>query len=315
MKNNTTLAIAVLAGTLATSAFGSTIFITSRDFGSADLYQYGLNGTPIQTIPGNGLNNGQGLTIGANGNLFVSSETGVILQYNPTTGAFISTFASGLGSGRPLSLGPDGNLYLGASDVVKKLNGATGALIGLIGAGTGLGSVSGLAFDGGGNLYASNGVTGLINKYNSAGAFLSNFVMNNPALANGAGDLLFNGTTLLVSATFGSGGPLWGSKILAFAANGSALPDFASDAVHLNGPAGMAFGPDGNLYVVNYAGGNVVRFSSAGVYVDTFIANNPPSGRSIVFALDAPVNGVPEPASAALLGIGLLVLGLRLKKR
>ena len=187
--------------------------------------------------------------------------------------------------------------------------------MGSIGAGTGLNSVSGLAFDGGGNLYASDGVSGLINKYNSAGVFVSNFVNGNAALANGAGQLLFNGTTLLVSATYGSGGPSWGTKILAFAANGSALPDFASDAAHLNAPSGMAFGPDGNLYVVNYIGGNVVRFSSAGAYVDTFIANNPSAGRGIVFALDAPVNGVPEPASAALLGIGLLVLGLRLKKR
>ena len=119
---------------------------------------------------------------------------------------------------------------------------------------------------------------------------------------------------LLVSATYGSGGPLWGTKILAFAANGSALPDFASDAAHLNAPSGMAFGPDGNLYVVNYIGGNVVRFSSAGAYVDTFITNNPPSGRGILFALDTQASNVPEPASAALLGIGLLVLGLRLKK-
>ena len=80
-------------------------------------------------FPGNGLINGQGLTLGANGNLFVSSESDVIVQYNPTTGAFISTFASGLGAGGPLVLGPDGNLYLGCGSVVKKLNGTTGALM------------------------------------------------------------------------------------------------------------------------------------------------------------------------------------------
>ena len=314
MKNNKTLAVAILAGTLATSALGSTIFITSRDGGSADLYQYGLNGVQLATLPGNGLINGQGLTLGVNGNLFVSSENGVVLQYNPTSGAFISTFASGLGSGGPLILGPDGNLYLGSGGVVKKLNGTTGALIGSIGATTGLNSVSGLAFDGAGNLYAGDGVTGLINKYDSAGLLVSNFVSGNAALAHGAGPLLFNGTTLLVSATFGSSGQNWGSKILAFGSDGSALPDFASDS-HLNGPAGMAFGPDGNLYVVNYVGGNVVRFSNIGAYIDTFIANNPPTGRGIVFALDAPVNGVPEPATAALLGGGLLALGLRLKRR
>ena len=87
---------------------------------------------------------------------------------------------------------------------------------------TGLNSVPGLAFDGVGNLYAGDGVTGLINKYDSAGLLVSNFVSGNSALANGAGPLLFNGTTLLVSATFGSGGQKRGSKILAFASDGSA---------------------------------------------------------------------------------------------
>ena len=77
----------------------------------------------------------------------------------------------------------------------------------------------------------------------------------------------------------------------------------------------MVCGPDGNLQVVNYVGGNVVRFSNTGAFIDTFIANNPPAGRGIVFAIDAPVNGVPELATAALLGGGLPVLGLRLKRR
>ncbi len=308
MKNYILISATVLIAILAPSASASTIFITSRDAGGADLYQFGLNGSLLQTIPGNGLVNGQGVVVGPNGRVFVANEGGSVLTYNPTTGAFLSTFASGLGSAGPLAFGPDGNLYVGAGSVVKKLNGSTGALISSIGAGTGLTDVSGVTFDGSGNLYVADGVTGNIEKFDSTGTFLSTIVTGNAALSNGAGDLLYTGAHLLVAATFApAGSPGWGHSILAFGTDGTALPNFATDS-HLNGPNGMAFGPDGNLYVVNYAGGNVVRFSSAGAFIDTFIAANPPAGRGVAFALDAPVNGVPEPATFAMLGGGLLAL-------
>ncbi|HXS30763.1 MAG TPA: hypothetical protein VN755_08010, partial [Steroidobacteraceae bacterium] len=67
------------------------------DGGTGDLYQYGLDGGLLQTISGNGLNNGQGVTLGPDGSLYVASEAGKsVLRYDASTGAFLSTFLIGL---------------------------------------------------------------------------------------------------------------------------------------------------------------------------------------------------------------------------
>jgi sugar lactone lactonase YvrE len=298
---------------LVPAAFAGTVFITSRDGGGADLYQYTTGGTLVQTIPGNGLTNGQGVAIGPNGNLFVASEGGnSVLQYNPVTGAFISQFASVGSSPGPIAFGPDNNLYVASGDSILKYDGTTGASLGTFASGNGLNSISGLAFDAGGNLYASDGVTGAIDEFSSTGTFIKTFT--NSLLKNGTGPVMFDGSTLLVSMTFDAGpGTGWGNSILEFDSTGTYIGNFISDA-HLDGPAGMAFGLDGNFYVVNYHGGNVVRYTSGGSFIDTFIADNPPAGRNIVFA-GAPDSGVPEPATMGLCGGALLLLSALIRRR
>ena len=313
MKNKTTITVLALA-LAAPAAFAGSIFITSRGGGGGDLHQYSSTGTLLQTISGNGLVNGQGITIGPNGNLLVVNEEGSVLQYNPTNGAFIGTFATTNSFPQPIVVGPDGNVYVGANTSVQKFNGTTGAFIGNFTSGQSLSDITGIAFDAAGNLFVGTADSGSIYKFDSTGAFVSTFVNNNPTLSNGSGSLLFNGVNLLVADTFGNS-PAWGNQILAFAPNGTQLPDFASGA-NLNGPDGMAFGPDGLLYVLNYAGNSVVRYTAAGQFVDTFIANGPSSMRGIAFVNDAaPTQGsVPEPASMALAGAGLVTIAA-LRKR
>lgn len=308
----TAITIAAISG--APVAFAGSIFITSRDGGGADLYQYSSTGTLITTLPGNGLNNGQGVTIGPNGNLFVANEGGKsVLQYDSVTGAFINIFALTTKSAGPIAFGTDGNLYVGEGETIRRYDGTTGGLIGTFASGQSMSSASGIAFDAGGNLYVSDGVMGFVKKFDSTGAFVSTFISGNPAFTNGAGPLLFNGTTLLVAATFGNGST-WGNSILAFDPTGASLGNFVSDA-NLNGPAGMAFGPDGNFYVVNYAGGNVVRYTGGGTFIDTFIPNNPGAGRFLAFGPDAASGEVPEPGSVALAGLGLLGLVVHFRRR
>ncbi len=62
-----------------------------------------------------------------------------------------------------------------------------------------------------------------------------------------------------------------GSAILAYdETTGAFLRTFASDP-SLDGPAGMTYGPDGNLYVSSNFANSVVRFNgTTGEFIDTF---------------------------------------------
>lgn len=283
--------------------------------GSRDRACHGGSGALTQNLKGNGLINGQGVVVGPNGNLLVVNESGNnVLQYNATTGAYLGVFGTTSTSSRPIEIGPDGNVDVGGDNMVERFDGMTSAYLGIFASGNGLNSVSGLAFDAAGNTYAGNAVSGGVRKFSSSGAFISNFTSGQPTRA---GAIIFNGTHLLVANTFGNGGPSWGNQILEFDANGTLLGDFASGAM-LDGPNGMKFGPDGYLYVVNYIAGSVVRFTSTGTFVDTFLPSSPSAFRDIAFVGDAaaPSTGVPEPTSLALAGAGLFaVVALRSRKR
>jgi hypothetical protein len=73
---------------------------------------------------------------GPNGNLFVSSQlSNQVLEYNGTTGAFVTAFVAagsgGLSGPRALVFGPNGNLFVSSqlSNQVLEYNGTTGAFI------------------------------------------------------------------------------------------------------------------------------------------------------------------------------------------
>ncbi|MEM7164472.1 MAG: hypothetical protein AAF581_03355 [Planctomycetota bacterium] len=64
----------------------------------------------------------------------------------------------------------------------------------------------------------------------------------------------------------------WGNEVLRFDGNtGAPRGSFLSSPVI--GPEGIAFGPDGHLYVVSRTTNSVLRFDGAnGTYIDTFVA-------------------------------------------
>jgi sugar lactone lactonase YvrE len=190
-------------------------------------------------------------------------------------------------------------------------------------ANTGLNGVDAIAFDGGGNLYAANLGTGAgngyIEKYNSLGAG-SVFAMTGTIQPSGG--LAFDNSGNLYVAEEGN------SSIVKYNSQGNATPfagglaayamtyynnylyvATASDAIYkvdslgnatlfantdLNIPEGMAFDPNGNLFVANQANGTIAEFDQQGngsiFATETFVMHS--------------IAIVPEPATWTILALG-----------
>lgn len=210
------------------------------------------------------------------GDLLVASfATGSILQYNQTTGSFVTAFvppgAGGLASAGGVVLGPDGNLYVTGgtppASSVLRYNGTTGAFMGaFVPAGLGgLDDATYLRFGPDGNLYLSDYSAGNVKRYNgSTGAFMGVFT---------SGYSMYAPQGLL----FGPDGNLYVAdemNVLRFdGATGAFMGVFvAAGSGGLSVPVGLTFGPDGNLYVSATYVGEVLRYNGAtGAFINAFV--------------------------------------------
>ncbi|TWU08136.1 LamG-like jellyroll fold domain-containing protein [Stieleria varia] len=77
-------------------------------------------------------------------------------------------------------------------------------------------------------------------------------------------------------------------NIVEFQPDGTLVGDFvAASDPSLSGPGGLAFGPDGNLYVADYGASKVVRFDGAtGTFIDDFVASGLTSPLGLEFGPD-----------------------------
>jgi|GEM_PF-1188400 len=138
-----------------------------------------------------GLTHPTGITLGANGNVFVSSSgTDAVLEYDVVSGAFVGSFvaagAGGLEAPFGLEFGLNGNLFVTSGHThgqVLEFDGSTGAFIRILVADADSGGLTeprGMAFKPDGNLLVASfatrsvleydGATGnLIRKFNNAG--------------------------------------------------------------------------------------------------------------------------------------------------
>jgi WD40 repeat protein len=169
-------------------------------------------------IPGSGgLSDPRGLVFGPNGNLFVSSLTGEILEYDGSTGSFLGAFVDATGNGG----GPidpygivfhDGSLFVASffPDEVREFDATTGSFVQTIvtsGAG-GLSGPTSLAIGPAGDLHVASSGDDTVKRYDGAsGAFLGSFVSAGSGGLDQPFDLVFRSSAapMLVPALGANG--------------------------------------------------------------------------------------------------------------
>jgi len=193
----------------------------------------------------------------ADEDLFVgnfSSPGEGVLEYNATTGAFIGQFGPNIGFPLGAAFGPDGNFYVTDSntDTVLQLNGTTGATLNSTFASAG--DAAGLAFGPTGNLFVvSSSAPGQINVFNGMTGKLLTTVNAGGILMDPEGMTLGPNGNLYVAGGDGDNVLEFDGKTGAFiktVVTNSACPTTTPNC--LMSVRGVAFGPDGNLYITSF---------------------------------------------------------------
>ena len=245
--------------------------------------------------------------------LFVSSrDTNAVLRYDGQTGAFLNVFAppaENISLPHGLVFGLDGNLYVSstATDAILRYDGRTGAFRDIFvprGSG-GLAAPAGLVFGPDGHLYVTSVGTNAVLRYDGrTGAFLNAFV---PSDSDGLAcpiDLVFgpDGHLYVISSPFTSfplcngAGPNGSGRsgVLRYDGRTGAFLDFFVSQGRFSSSlflSGLAFGPDGNLYVSD--SGKISRFNGqTGAFLSDVVTQGAPGSgglalpRQLVFGSD-----------------------------
>jgi len=267
----------------------------------------------------------QAIVRGPDGHLYVASESNNrVLRYDGETLAFIDRFVwddpstptvdetGGLLGPTGLAFGPNGHLYVCGfdSDNVLRYDGETGAFFDeIVPAGSGglNGPDAGMVFGPDGMLYVPSFWTNQVLRYDGARGNFMDVLTAADSRLDGPRVILFlsDDDTVLVSSS-------QNGRIQRFDRDtGNRIGTFGPLLVR---PTGMAFGPDGNLYVTSATQSNVVRLDGqTGSLMDTFVPaslGGLSAGTFVYFHGDEPA---PVPAASTwglvALSIALLILG------
>jgi CUB domain len=203
-----------------------------------------------------------------NGTLLVPNGSGNnVIKLNPYTGQSLGVFATGLSFPEQIKLGPDGNLYLAnqSGGNLKKYD-FNGTLLATI-TNVNFSSPQGIGFDVGGNMFVSNNVSGgKINKYTTAGVFIST-LFTYPVGETPRGIAML-GNDLYLTVKTGTG-----ARVDKFTNSTGAPTTFLTMDANSAPYAGIVWGPDGRLYIADYGESEVQIYNSNGTVYRTITAS------------------------------------------
>jgi streptogramin lyase len=231
-----------------------------------------------------------GMAMGPDGDIYaVSNSAKKVVRFDGKTGVFKGDVLTGLNAPDGLAIGPDGNLYIADGDVIRrcKRDGTPVPGAEQIGntftRGGGIATASGLTFGPDGNLYVASQNWQRILRYDGkGGGFMGVFhkggVQSPSAMVFGPDGNLY------VASIAGPGFNAESGFVAKIdGKTGDLLSKFAPDA---KGALGLAFGPNGNLFVSNYWDGKITQYDGkTGASLGVFATN--PDGSafySLVFA-------------------------------
>ncbi len=292
------------------------------------------------------------ISAGANASeLLISNFFGnSIVRFDPTTNTTLGSYTGGsLNGALGMKVGPDGLLYVCSegNNSIQRFNMTTHAYVDTIISGSNLNGPTGVTFDSSNNILVGNYNNDTVTKYNSAGTFISTFVTSGSGGINGPdigitvgpdGKLYvpsydsnaiqrYNASTGAFIDTFvpaGVGGmsqprtilfrdnKVWvtsdnGNKVLRYGLDGSFIDTFVTaGSGGLFGATGMAFGEDGFLYVASSRNNKILKYS---------LTNGSFAGTALSTGLNGPVSILMVPEPTTMMGIGLGITALALKRR
>jgi WD40 repeat protein len=212
--------------------------------------------------------------------LYVSNGTlnpGEVLEFDSNTGAYEGVFSpggggtAGIGAARQPFFGPDGNFYLvdALNQDVQRFT-PSGTPLGVFATGNLPVPGVGAAFGPDGNLYVSDQGNGTVVKFNG----ITGALIGTLASVSSVSGILFSPDGSLLATRVNAG------VVKIDATTGNETTFIASGSGGLNGTQDGAYGPDGNLYLTSFLGGQVLEYNgSTGAFIKVFIASiNTPRG-------------------------------------
>jgi len=289
--------------------------VVSSDF-SDSVPMYDTSGNFVRNFVesgGGGLDSPQGITVGPDGNVYVSSAVNdKVLKYDGRTGAFLGAFVDGGRLDRPwyLTFGPDGNLYVSSSATNQVLcyDGTSGAFVRVAAQDFFLGAPDGISFAADGTMLVSKfpALDSRVMRFNpQTGAFIEN-VVDEPGLSGALEHRLSPDGTRIFVSSFGS------NQVREYdVATGAFVRNFINGAP-MNGPVGQLVAPDGTLLVSSWNNSSIFRYDAqTGALLGTFTQGGPlnhPNNMAIL--------NVPEPAGlAVVLSLSFACASARWRRR